>query len=307
MIIKLSAEKDSIIGSRILEFKKDYCVIDIETTGLNPGWDKIIEISALKVRNNIITDKFTSLINPSIEISPFITQLTGITNEMLLTAPPLKEILPNFISFINDDVVLGHNITFDLYFLSTESLQLLGKNFTNDYINTLPLSRKIFPELSSHQLSVLAENLKITTPAHRAECDCITTKELYDKIYKISTEKCFDPFVKYCGKSLRASDIISKNVEFDEFHPLYNKLCVFTGALTIPRREAMQMVVDVGGQNGDSITKNTDFLIVGTTDYIASLKGAKSSKLKKAESLIEKGSPLQILTEQTFLQLINNK
>ena len=83
MIISLSAERDALIGERIYEFKKDYSVIDIETTGLNPGYDTIIELAAIKVRDNIIVDKFSSLVNPNIKISSFITSLTGITNEML--------------------------------------------------------------------------------------------------------------------------------------------------------------------------------------------------------------------------------
>lgn len=310
MIISLSAERDALIGERIYEFKKDYSVIDIETTGLNPGYDTIIELAAIKVRDNIIVDKFSSLVNPNIKISSFITSLTGITNEMLQYAPSLDTVLPEFISFIKDDIVIGHNVTFDLHFISTESLRLLKKDFINNYINTLPLSRKIFPEVPSHRLSFLAEYLNICHPTHRATYDCLATKELYDAIYKTASEKCIDPFKKinkYHAKPLQASDITTQKDEFDEFHPLYNKLCVFTGALTIPRREAMQMVADVGGQNGDRITQNTDFLIVGTTDYISNLKGEKSSKLKKAESLIQKGFKLQILTEHTFMQLVKNK
>lgn len=73
---------------RLLELRNDYSVIDIETTGLNPGWDEIIEMTALRVRNNQIVDTYSSLVKPSQTIPPFIEKLTGITNEMVVNAPP---------------------------------------------------------------------------------------------------------------------------------------------------------------------------------------------------------------------------
>lgn len=182
---------------------------------------------------------------------------------------------------------------------------MLGNSIENYYIDTLPLSRRAFPDAQNHKLKTLSLLLGLTAPTHRAETDTLCTKELYDAICKAAKEHNIDLFAKHSKTSpLKASDIKSDKVDFDESHPFYGKVCIFTGALSFPRRKAMQMVVDVGGINGDTVTKSTDFLIVGSTDYIASLKGEKSSKLKKAEKLISDGQDIKILTEQTFLSLI---
>lgn len=291
-------------SKRILELRDNYTVIDIETTGLNPGLDEIIEMTALRVRNNQITNTYSTLVKPSHQIPPFIEELTGITNEMVSEAPTLNIVLPDFISFIGDDVILGHNVSFDINFISEESKLLLGYPIENNYINTLSLARKAFPHAQNHKLKTLSILLGLKAPTHRAETDTLCTKELYDAIRKAAIEQNIDLFARQLSHSkLKASDIKTEKTDFDDGHPYYGKVCVFTGALSFPRRKAMQMVIDVGGINGDSVTKETDFLIVGSTDYIASLKGQKSSKLKKAEKLISEGQDIHILTEDTFLSL----
>lgn len=293
-------------GTRVKELLQNYCIIDIETTGYNPGLDEIIELCAIRVRNGHVVDKFISLIDPAECIPDYITILTGISTEITSSAPTLEKALPSFIEFVGEDVVLGHNVTFDLNFITFETTHLLGKPFLNNYIDTLPLSRTILSSAPNHKLATLANEFDLPVPSHRADADCITTKALYDLICNIVAEHNIDPFV-HRSNTLHADQIKTQNTEFDESNPFYQKTCVFTGALSFTRRKAMQMVADVGGLNGDRVTKETDFLVVGSTDYIASLKGAKSSKLKKAETLIARGQDIKILTEETFLQLLNHK
>lgn len=306
MLLKLGYDVKTKKGTRLLELKQDYCVLDIETTGFNPGWDEIIEICALKVRNNQVKDKFISLIKPESEIPSFISNLTGITNDLVKDAPSLETVLPFFIKFIQEDTILGHNVSFDLNFISEETTNRLNQPFLNNYIDTLPLSRRAFSEIKHHSLRALAACLPISNPTHRAESDCIATKNLYDLIVKTAEEKNIDLFGRKQSEGLKAKDILATVDSFDENHPFFQKVCIFTGALSIPRRKAMQMIADVGGINGDNVTKETNFLIVGSTDYIASLKGNKSSKLKKAEKLIQENQDIKILTEKTFLDLLNN-
>ena len=107
-------------GIDIMITDRNYTVIDIETTGLSPLEDEIIELSALKVRDNKVVKEFSSLINPNKEISDFISSLTGITQSMVQNAPDIKTVLPLFIDFIGDDTVLGHNVSFDLGFIRTK-------------------------------------------------------------------------------------------------------------------------------------------------------------------------------------------
>lgn len=133
-------------GNSLIEFTDTYVVLDFETTGLDPLYDRIIEVGALRVENGRIVNQFNTLVNPGFEISAFITDLTGITNEMLSTAPMLVDVLPSLIDFIGSTVILGHNVNFDINFLYTACEQLLKQPFTNDFIDTMRLSRRIFKQ-----------------------------------------------------------------------------------------------------------------------------------------------------------------
>jgi len=101
-------------GNSLLAIYSSYVAIDLETTGLDPHWDEIIEVAATRVDDGVITDRFQSLINPKCEIDEFITELTGIINEMLFSAPNLETILPKYLEFIGDSIVVGHNVNFDI-------------------------------------------------------------------------------------------------------------------------------------------------------------------------------------------------
>ena len=106
-------------GKRLAAYVPDYVVFDLETTGTNVHEDSIIEISALKAEGGIVTDTFSTLVNPQCPIPYYATQVNGITDEMVAEAPLLKEALPEFLDFIGDSVLVGHNIhTFDLRFLA---------------------------------------------------------------------------------------------------------------------------------------------------------------------------------------------
>lgn len=172
-------------GNRVSDFMTDYTVIDIETTGLSCKQDEIIEVSGIKIRNNQIIDEFTSLIKPSNSISLFISDLTGITNEMLVTAPKIEQVLPEFMNFIGGDIILGHNVRFDINFLYNNYLKLFNKHFSNDYIDTRALARQ-YCNASNNKLSTLARFYGIdATGHHRALNDCHITFNLYKKIMEI--------------------------------------------------------------------------------------------------------------------------
>ena len=99
-------------GESLLRLPDDnYTVIDIETTGLDPSFDEIIELAAIRVRDGVITDSFSSLVKPSHEVSDFISALTGINNDMLSDAQAIYDVLPKYIDFIGDDIIIGHNVS----------------------------------------------------------------------------------------------------------------------------------------------------------------------------------------------------
>ena len=180
------ASKRPLKGKSLISFPPDFTVVDIETTGFTPEKDEIIEISAIRVRNNLPEATFSSLIKPSQKINNFIANLTGITNEMLYVAPDIDIVLDKFSKFIGDDIILGHNVNFDINFLYDRLLEI--KPLTNDYIDTMRIAKRILPQLSSYRLCSIAEHLGVhQANAHRALSDCETTLKCFNEMGRIAT------------------------------------------------------------------------------------------------------------------------
>lgn len=169
-------------GQNKLEFPSDYTVIDIETTGLSTSKNEIIELSALKIRDNKVIDNFSTLIKPENKIGSFITNLTGITNDMVKDSPSIMEALPLFINFLSNDCIMGHNVNFDINFIYDNLKKHFNEELTNDYVDTMRLSRK-YCKFPSNKLSYLAEQFNISTVGHhRALKDCEITHFVYQNI-----------------------------------------------------------------------------------------------------------------------------
>lgn len=286
----------------------DYCVLDTETTGLSAYYDEIIEIGILRVRNNEVVDRYSQLIKPKKSIDSFITLLTGITNEMVEGMPSISDVENEVLSFIGDDVIVGHNTSFDMRFLNEGFKQSVN----NYYMDTMQFSRKLYPELKHHRLSDLTDYLDLHNNEHRSIADCIATKELYDSIKatmatkNLKIEDMWYAHKKSNRKGINISTIVPENVEIDEDNFFYQKHVVFTGKLErMLRKDAMQLVVNLGGILDNSVNKHTNYLVLGNNDYNAILKGEKSSKHKKAEKLKLEGQDISIIDEYTFYDLLN--
>ncbi|MCI8515505.1 MAG: DNA polymerase III subunit epsilon [Hungatella sp.] len=206
-------------GTRLSGYRPDYVVFDLETTGLSPITDGIIEISAVKVKGGKVTDRFSTLVNPGRRIPAAATRVNGITDEMVKDAPGLREALDRFLAFIEDQVLVGHNIhSFDMGFLNHAMEELYQKSLSNDYIDTLYMARSCLKELSHHRLVDLAAHFDISTEgAHRALNDCIMNQKCYEKMGKImetvnsrpgSGETC-----PRCG-----AELVKRNGKFGQFY-----------------------------------------------------------------------------------------
>lgn len=172
------------IGQKIEELPENYTVIDIETTGLSPAKNEIIQLSALKVRNNKIVDSFNSFVKPEGRINSFITSLTGITNDMVSNAPKINNVLNKYINFIGNDIIVGHNVHFDINFVRTKRIKYFNQGLPNDYVDTCRMSRKICP-INSHKLDRVAEYYDVDCSGHhRADNDCKMTFEIYNCMRK---------------------------------------------------------------------------------------------------------------------------
>ncbi len=155
--------------------------MDIETTGLSKHYHRITEIAAVKFENNKIVDQFETLVNPQTPIPSFIVKLTGITNEMVSNAPTIDKIMPHFLNFVGDSIVVAHNATFDHGFLS-KNAERLGLNFENKRLCTRKLANRLLPELPSKKLSIICNHLGIVNKQeHRAMTDVLATVEIFSK------------------------------------------------------------------------------------------------------------------------------
>lgn len=295
-------------GESLLDLVGDYVVIDFETTGLNPASDHIIEIGAVKVSDGVLTEKYNTLVNPGHRISGFITDLTGITNEMVSGAPEIGDALAPFLSFLGNSVIVGHNVNFDINFLYDNCLEVLSQPFKNDFVDTMRISRRAFPDIRCHKLGYLAKLLALDGSAeHRALEDCLCTYKLYEYLKQYVCENQLELCARKRKKEVCAREIKRPEITLDKEHPLYQKECVFTGELEkLSRLEAMQIVADVGGINHNIVTKKTRFLILGNNDGCSNIKDGKSGKQKKAEKYISQGQELTILSEQAFYTLLEN-
>lgn len=156
--------------------------VDIETTGLSPVKDKIIEIGALKVVEGKVIEEFDILIDPRVELPERIVELTGISQDMLTGRPTIEEVLPKFLEFAKDLPLLGHNIVFDYSFLKTAAAKQ-KLVFERKGIDTLQIARTLLSDLESKSLEALCQYYGIVNKKHhRAFEDAKATMMLYEKL-----------------------------------------------------------------------------------------------------------------------------
>lgn len=178
-------------GKRLGSYIEDYVVFDLETTGINQEQDAIIEISAVKVRKHKVEAEFSTLVNPGRHIPAGATAVNGIKDEMVKDAPDIKTAMKDFLEFIGNSVLVGHNIhTFDTNFVYDAAFDFLGQEVRNDYIDTLYMARRCLPELSHHKLTDIAAHFGLQTEgAHRALFDCMMNQSCYEEMGKLMEKK----------------------------------------------------------------------------------------------------------------------
>lgn len=167
-----------------------FVVFDIETTGLSKETESITEIGAVKVVDGKIIDRFSTFVNPERPIPAEITKLTGITNEMVADAPAITEILPKFLEFCQDAVLVAHNANFDTGFIRLNAERKCGIEVKNTVLDTLELARALLPELKKHKLDIICEQLGVSLEGHhRAVNDAEATAEVFLKFIDMLVEK----------------------------------------------------------------------------------------------------------------------
>jgi|LSQX01.1.fsa_nt_gb CRISPR-associated protein Cas2 len=168
-------------------YPSSYVIVDIETTGLSPDKNEIIEIGAVKVKNHDVIETFNMLIKSTVPVSPMIEKLTGISNQLLKAeGKEPSHVLLQFNTFIEDYPLIAHNSNFDKGFLDQAHIKHLLDPINNVWIDTLTLAKQNVHNIKSYSLKALAEHLGIEfETSHRGISDCLATKSLYEKLIKM--------------------------------------------------------------------------------------------------------------------------
>ena len=171
------------------ELSQTFVVFDLETTGFSNKNDKITEIGAVKVQNFEIVDRFNELINPEKDISYKVQELTGITNDLIKDKPTIEEILPKFMEFVGDSVLVAHNAEFDIGFINQKCKEM-GIKFENKSVDTLMLARILLPHLKRFKLNNLTKELGVPLQNHhRAVDDAAATAHIFIKFLDMLQKK----------------------------------------------------------------------------------------------------------------------
>lgn len=273
---------------KLRDMPLSYTVVDLETTGVDPTHDAIIEISALRITNGAESGSFSTLVACSRPIPKAASDINGITKEMLKGAPDCRDAIASLINFVGCDVLMGHNANrFDRLFLEHEVAKCGDMSLENEWIDTVEMARKLYPG-ERVSLDALCSKFGVENEkAHRALSDCRATHECYlamrSEALSITTEAA--AFAPIDGKPVDGS--------------LSGQSIVFTGESdAISRHDLMQMAVDHGAAVQDRTTLKTTLVV--------SVDGSESKKTKKAREYSER-TGVRIVSLDDFLGLADGK
>ncbi|MEN3008131.1 PolC-type DNA polymerase III [Pseudothermotoga sp.] len=198
-----------------------YIVVDLETTGLHPMFNEIIEIGAVRIENGEISDEFHTLVRPKEKLDSFTVQFTSITDEMLQDQPPLEEMLPKFLKFCEGSVLVAHNANFDYRFLRHHAKRICGVEWNLPVIDTLALAKRLV-KLSSYNLEKLVSHFKIGSfKHHRALDDAKVTARVFLELLKILEERGIKSFKQI--ESVHKESLVTQSKPFHATILVQNK------------------------------------------------------------------------------------
>ncbi|OIJ17872.1 PolC-type DNA polymerase III [Anaerobacillus alkalidiazotrophicus] len=212
--------------------EETYVVFDVETTGLSAVYNTIIELAAVKIKNGEIIDRFESFADPHEKLTNTIIDLTGITDDMLVGAPEIEDVLKDFKEWINDDILVAHNASFDMGFINAGFRKIGFSDCENPVIDTLELARFLYPELKNHRLNNLCKKFDIELVSHhRAIYDAEATGYLLWKLVK----DCIEKEILY-------HDRLNDNMGKGDFHRLRPSHCILLAKTQVGLKNLYKLV-----------------------------------------------------------------
>ena len=322
-------EKHNIGGFKPLMGDPDVmdCIaIDFETANASRSSPCAVGVAAVK--DGQVSETFYALIKPfDNHFDPFNISIHGITPKDVARQPEFPSVWKDLKPLLESDPVIAHNAAFDMSVLR-HTLNLYGLTFpTITYTCSRIIAQKSWPTLLSYALPIVTDYLGIELEHHNALSDAKASSLIAHQACKKSDVTTLDSLADKCGirhgcimgdgsyrpasgySNIDVKAIVPTTKDSDEAHPFYGRVLVFTGTLqTMKRRDAMQCVVDVGGQVGNGVTKETHFLVLGEQDFRKFAEGqTKSSKLRKAEALKQNGHDIELLSENDYLEMLGRE
>lgn len=202
--------KEIVTGDKGQDLDSVFVVFDIETTGFSPIHNRIIEIGAVKIENGEVTGKFSTFVNPDVPIPFEIEKLTGINDEMVIGAPMIEQVLPQFMEFCQGAVLVAHNANFDMGFIMENAARLgLPRDFT--YVDTVGIARLLLPHQAKHTLDAVAKTLGISLENHhRAVDDAQATAEIFVKFIPMLKKEGADCLKEINAMGASSPDIVKR-------------------------------------------------------------------------------------------------
>lgn len=276
-----------------------YFVLDVETTGLDRKNDKIVEIAWQEYDNGVKLSEYTTLVNPEMHISMSATKVNNIHDYDVIDAPKYADINNLVYKTLVDKTVIGHNIQFDLAFIKRMMGSVEGRIV---YIDTVTLSKKVFPGLNSYKLQDLCKSLNLPVESsHRALNDVSATYELFKKCQNELIRR--DAEEKAKKKEEREREKARRKEQYGN-SSLFDVSFVYTGNFSIDRQKMMNMAISVGAFARQSVSGKTDYLVVGD---VSTFPGwALDRKLNKAKAMQENGGKIKIIGEKEYFDLIKS-
>lgn len=318
---KKPAVSQKRIYNPIKEIPSNFIAIDFETANNNRC--SPCSVGVALVENGMIVNSFERLIKPHKDFScfdDFNVAIHGITSKMVRKSPEFNQIMNELSPLLEGNLVVAHNMQFDCSVLC-RTIELYGIKYPKcKTLCSVCISRIAYPQLSSHRLNIVSKFLNIKLDHHHAESDAISSAKIILEAKKthneliassgysygyINEEGNWSPQIQ--NKEIKEHKLFDKWSQKEERKSMFEGCnFVFTGTLSsMSRKVAQELVQKAGGKASESITKETEFLVMGTQDYSKFTDGLKSSKTKIAEDLKINGSPIEIISEEDFLNMVD--
>ncbi|MCQ2452809.1 MAG: hypothetical protein MJ075_06725 [Oscillospiraceae bacterium] len=264
---------------------ENYCVLDLETTGVFINSAKIIEISALKVRNNEVVSEYSTLVNPKCPIPKAASAINHITDNMVADAPFLDDVIDDFLTFVGEDIIVGYNSAgFDMNIIYDCVMSLRNKPFSNDYVDVLHAVKRTLPHLENSKLETVSKYYDLdTSGGHRASKDCYLTKACYDTLFREFGNTAFmkrNYYSEYQGKGFQYSP---ETIALQELNNLLaSMLC--DGSITMDEVDSLRYWVEEHRELSGNFPFDKAF---NSLDKVLADGRVTSCELKELKSVFE--------------------